>query len=186
VPSYTITFDDQAALASLPDRGASTFAGFAGHNYTEHDVTFKDGVDPPDARLAHVSYNHYHLVYEDPTAFERMLDPSIPPSQRPDPVQQPRHLGSMGPDHDIQLTYDPNHDGVPDPFDLTGIAIVSGTMDVGIMYANGEIAVFNNLGPGSYALADAHNIVRATLEGNGTVGVDSPYTVGSITIDNVW
>ena len=168
----TITFDDPAALAALPNAALGTFA----NNYTEDDVTVTDGVNPPDPRLGGGAYGHYHLMYERPGILEQVVL-----GARIDPAAEPRTLSNHFGDHVIQLTYDPNQDGVPDPFDITGIDVLRGTLNVGVLFASGDIGVFNNLaadGGTHWDLIGGTNITRATLEGTGSI-----FSIDNITFE---
>jgi hypothetical protein len=63
----------------------------------------------------------------------------------------------------LQLSYEPAG-GVPQLFNLRIIAVESGFLNLGIQYENGKIAVYNDLGPGLWALEGAERINRVTLE----------------------
>jgi hypothetical protein len=64
----------------------------------------------------------------------------------------------------LQLSYEPAG-GVPQLFNLRIIAVESGFLNLGIQYENGEIAVYNDLGPG---LRKQHTAVSiTTLEQRG-------------------
>jgi len=165
----TITFDDPAALANLAGAARFTFA----NNYTESDMSVADGVSPADPRLGGRAHGHYHLGYEHPGILEQVIQGATI-----DVTAEPRSLSNHFGDHIIQLTYDPNHDGVPDPFDLTGIDVLSGTLNVGVEFASGDIGVFNNLasdGGSRWSLSGGTNIIRATLEATGSI----------FTVDNI-
>jgi Ca2+-binding RTX toxin-like protein len=63
------------------------------------------------------------------------------------------------------MTYDPNNDGRPDRFNLISLEVHSGKLNVGVKYADGQIAVYNNLTAGfRWFLIDANNLTRATFE----------------------
>ena len=65
-----------------------------------------------------------------------------------------------------QLTFEPQGSDVRNRhvFDLVRIEVASGFLNVGIQYAAGDIAVYNNVGPGTWPLPDGRNIDRVTLE----------------------
>lgn len=148
-----IDFNDAASLQALPDAARFTFA----NNYKEDGMIFRDGVVPPDPRLATGSRAHYHLAYENLNA--NFLAPNFNPIQ-------PRLLASHDESHVIQLTFEPN--GSPLPFNLTSIEVLSGSLNVGVRDSFDNIAVYNNLTEGfTWNLLDANNLTRATLEGTG-------------------
>jgi hypothetical protein len=173
----TIDFNDPASLAALTDAARFTFA----NNYTEDGMTVSDGVDPPDPRLGGMGYGHYHLSYERPGVLEQELSRFfLPEDQKPppiDPTLEPRLLQNHFGDHVIQLTYDPNQDGVLDPFRLLSVDVLRGPLNVGVRFSSGDIGVYNNLTEGfTWQFTDARNftLTRATLEATGEIfGVDN-------------
>jgi hypothetical protein len=204
----TIDFNNQASLAALPDRGLGQWAVF----YKEDGMTIRDGLDPPDPRLgndpttgkpfdsADLSPGHYHLLFEDPSlksdpkTGKLPIDPST--GEPLDPASQPRLLANHSDHQVIQLTYDPNGDGFPDPFQLLSIDVLSGRLNVGVQFTSGDIGVYNNLRalqffPGTpfeltaginWQFTDARDFTlnRVTLE-----GVGPRFSVDNIVFDAV-
>lgn len=177
-----IDFNDPTSLAALSytardgtvvSAARYTFAD----NYTEDNMTFRSNVAPPDPALVFTPYPHYHLVYEREGALEeaitkRVSDPSF------NPVNEPRAIAPHDTDSAIQMTFDPNKDGIPDPFNLTGIDVSSGKLNVGIKFADNSIGVYNDLTQGKWNLLDGTNLLRVTLE--------CPTTfLGCYTVDNI-
>jgi hypothetical protein len=171
-----INFDDQLALLNLPARwqpaGLSTFV----NSYKEDGMLFTSNVDPPDPKGvgAHpeMDIDHYHLVYRNPDVVNELGRyykiffgglVRIPLPLWP-PQVEPRVLEPMFPGHVIQMVYDPNNDGMPDPFKLISIVVSKGRINVGTKSPRG-IEVYNNLTGGfEWFLIDANNLTRATIE----------------------
>jgi hypothetical protein len=165
-----ISFDNRTSLAALFYKGRSggivragryTFVTGRddewGNAYVEHSMKFFNGVNPLDPELASGQMPEYHLNYEEPNVdfFNSTFVPE----------DHPRYLAAHLPGAVIQMTYDPNNDGIPDPFNLISIKVLSGWLDVGVKFADGSIAVYNHLTEGfTWFLVDANNVVRATLE----------------------
>ncbi|HEY7496444.1 MAG TPA: hypothetical protein VIH59_35755 [Candidatus Tectomicrobia bacterium] len=171
-----IDFNNPDSLRAQPDSARFTFA----NNYSQCGVTVSDGVHPDDPRLGGASWNHFHLTYEDPSIefclagnrydFGRRNNGTC--QHLTDAATEPRSLASMSGDHVIQITYDLNGDGVPDLFDIRSIYVVTGTINVGVMWADGSIGVYNNLTAGTtWNLISGENVQRATLEGIGEMFV---------------
>jgi len=79
------------------------------------------------------------------------------------------------------MIYDPNNDGVPDPFNLISLVVYKGKLNVGINFSTEDIGVYNNLTGGfEWFLIGANNLTRATLE----VPLDFDYE-GMYTIDKI-
>jgi hypothetical protein len=180
----TITFDDTdsnlAALTYTNGDGTVvkaakfTFAGFGPTDtYVQHGMAFRDGVSPRDPRLNDVKFGHYHLAYEE-TKFN---DPTVP---NPNPENQPRMIASHGggtfivngmpASSVIQMTYEPSGPDRRAPFNLIGLTVILGKLNVGVEFKDGSIAVANNLTPGRWTIIGpdnrigANNLIRATLE----------------------
>lgn len=163
--AITIDFNNNDSLKGTDDPRFRSFAAkstFA-NNYKEDGMIFRDGVVPPDPRLDTGRQTHYHLSYENPLPPNvSPLDPSVNPFQ-PRVVSPHGSSGAV-----IQLTFEPA--GVPRPFNLTSIDVLSGSLNVGVRDASNKIAVYNNLTAGfTWNLLDAKNLTRATLETTGSI-----------------
>ncbi len=164
---------------------ASTFA----NSYAEDGMVFTDGVHPPDPALGPVESGHYHLVYEDPSvSFEFRggkyvsvrcvggVFMSVSGVAKPvctsgtivlagDAASQPRRLTTHAPGAVVQMIYDPEGDGVPNPFNLISLQVLGGKLNVGIKSLDIGIAIYNDLTAGvEWGLIGATNLTRATLE----------------------
>lgn len=100
-----------------------------------------------------------------------------------DAAKEPRTVQPHSPNAVVQLTYDRDGNGTPDPFGLQGIDVLGDSLNVGIMFESGEIGVFNNLTAGvRWVLVGAERVVRATLE---CASVGGPCTSGIWKVDNI-
>lgn len=186
-----IGFNDPASLVAIPrpfSGARDTFANF----YKERGMLFIDGVNPPDPALGWIRHNHFHLTFEDPeiTACVRGNQFLFPARMTANgcvavasPENEPRRLASMVPGHVIQMTYDPNNDGVPDRFNLISLEVygASPILNVGTRSAAG-ISVYNNLSGGfTWFLIDANNLTRATLET--PFNAEGPFVVDNIVFE---
>lgn len=145
-----IDFDNQESLLSMFDLERAD-------DYTEEGFVFSSGVFPPDSRLGGTAPGHYRLDY-----------PSV----------TDRALSNVEESDVIQMTYDdPDVDGEANPFGLESIRVLGGTLNLGVRYANGDIAVYNNLTAGTHHLIDATDLTRVTLE-----AIGSMYTVDEIDV----
>ena len=88
----------------------------------------------------------------------------------------------MGAGCTIQLTYDPNGDGVLDPFNLIQLTVFQGKLNIGLKYATGEIAVYNDMTAGTWTLNET-NLVRVTLEYPADWPPDQNFTVDNIVFE---
>jgi hypothetical protein len=130
--------------------------------YREDGMIFLDGVHPPDPALGPIAQPEYHLMYENPI-FNEPLNESE--ARLPHPENEPRVLAPHLPGAVIQLTYDPNNDGIPDRFNLISLDVLGGALNVGVLSRRLGVAVYNNLTAGfTWFLIDANNLTRATLE----------------------
>jgi hypothetical protein len=168
-----ITFDDSSSLVALfykPKSGGIVTAGrytwvtgqdnATGNAYVEHGMKFFNGVNPPDPALGPYPQPYYTLTYEEPA----LNDPDAM-DKLPHPEDHPRYLALFRGGATVQMTYDGNNDGIPDPFSLISIDVLAGPLNVGIKYVDGSIAVYNDLTAGvTWFLIDANNLIRATLE----------------------
>lgn len=179
-----IDFNDPFSLARLFQAGRSTLV----NNYAEDGMTFAEGVVPPDPRLSGQSHGFYGLNYEDPAAYTvppGACNPPITPLSACDPPffnpnfpaqNFARSLGTHLPRQVIQMTYDPNNDGVRDEFNLVSLDVLTGSLNVGVQFASSRIGVANNLTAGfRYLIIGAGGINRVTFEGIGDL----------FTIDNI-
>ena len=165
--AVTISFGDRQGLLNVypddPNHRAArwTFA----NNYIENGMIFRSDVIPRDPRLGPPEpptemCGHYHLFYS---------DPSLEVNPPANPENFPR---TLGPGHQggcvVQLTYEPNNDGIRHLFNLLEITVLSGTLNVGIEFADGSIGIYNNLTAGptgtTWLLLEGNNLQRATLE----------------------
>ena len=145
--AVTISFGDPQGLLNVypndPNHRAARFT-FA-NNYIENGMIFRSDVIPRDPRLGPPEpptemCGHYHLFYS---------DPSLEVNPPANPENFPR---TLGPGHQggcvVQLTYEPNNDGIRHLFNLLEITVLSGTLNVGIEFADGSIGIYNNLTAG--------------------------------------
>lgn len=167
-----VDLNDPVALRSIPSPYTNAPFTFAEH-YKEDDVLIRDGVHPSDDRLSNRRYGHYHLGYEDKNI--QFCGPRAEPGRVVngacdvvDPSTQPRDLAPHSADAVIQLTYEPN--GTHGRFNLWALTVKSGSLNVGIQYADGSIAVYNNIhAPYRWGFPGANDINRVTLEGTGEI-----------------
>jgi hypothetical protein len=131
-----ITFDDPASLAALFYKARTGEIVRAGRNawvpgrddadgntYVEHGMKFFNGVNPPDPALGSTPQSWYTLNYEEP----ELNRPEIMATLK-DPQNHPRYLSPHRPGAVIQMTYDANGDGIPDPFNLISINVLYGAL----------------------------------------------------------
>ena len=164
-----VEFNDNASLLAMPrpfTRAPAQFANF----YKEDGMLFTSNISPPDPAVPNESdIYHYHLGHEDSAIGECFLGQefgrqTLAGCERVDHANEPRRLASHQPGHVIQMVYDPNNDGVPDPFNLISLDVHYGRLNVGVKSPSG-IAVYNNLTSGNrWLLLNANNLTRATLE----------------------
>jgi hypothetical protein len=187
-PSCTIDFNDRASLQALDGDNNFMFGKFTfARNYSQCGVTVIDGLNPPDPRLGGNKYEHYHLSFEDTRVVfcGSPVGPGLLSNgvcQPLDPTTLPRLIANHEQDQVIQLTFDADGDGVPDPFDVTQIDVIYGTLNVGVEFESGSLGVFNDLDAGvrgtRWSLLGAQRVVRVTLESNGHLfGADNIVTV---------
>jgi hypothetical protein len=194
-----IDFNDPAGLLAIPGDCARsaicpgaplTFA----NSYREDGMLFTDGVTPPDPALRAARANHYHLGYEDPSISYEVVQGQLRAGRRTaagftpltNPENENRTLGPHHPGVVIQMTYDPNNDGVPDPFNLISLVVHTGKLNVGTLSPNTGISVYNNLTGGfTWSLIDATNLTRATLEVPVTFGGEGIFSVDQIVFEPV-
>jgi len=163
----TISFDDPQGLLNVYPNDPNNRAarGTFANNYIENGMIFRSDVIPRDPRLGPpepptLRCGHYHLFYNEPG-----LEASPPPN----PENFPR---SLGPGHQggciVQMTYEPNNDGIRHLFNLLEITVLRGKLNVGVEFADGSIGVFNDLTAGptgtTWLLIGGNNLQRATLE----------------------
>jgi hypothetical protein len=178
-----LDFNDPSGLRAIPSsatadcpNGQPLFANAAALTfadcYREDGMTVRSNVVPPDPRLGGRRFTHYHLGYEDTAITFEFFDGRLQPGRKTpgfvplaDPAVEPRALDVHEDQAVVQLTYDPNRDGVLDRFRLLSLDVYSGKLDVGIREPTNAISVYNNLhGPFRWTLRDAPPITRATLE----------------------
>jgi len=87
-----------------------------------------------------------------------ILDPPNGMALRPFVDPPDERLGQAA----LQLTYEP--EGERSLFNLVGITVATGSLNVGIQYEDGTIAVYNDLTTGYWPLSDSNRINRVTLE----------------------
>lgn len=183
--AITIDFNDVEALSAIPLRGQGHCLG-RGPSYTEDGMTLLPRVQPPDPALGGTGWDHFHLSFENINAFSTLISacglPRTP--EREDALlgfaaRFPRFLQPHGSSAVIQMTYDPDGNGVPDPFNLISLQVVSGKLNVGVKGPFG-IAVYNNLAAGPTGTVWTllgpfnQNLTRATLEGTNSIfGIDN-------------
>lgn len=197
----TVDFNDPASLRAVPDSAAFTYATL----YREDGMTARDGVFPLDPRLGEGRCSHYHLGYEDPTitfGFDSSgkqrvgryaPDGSFVPLA--DPALEPRLVAPHGGGCVIQMTYDPEGDGVPNPFNLISLEVRANKLDVGIRFSDDTISAYRDLTPGVWGFVGGTNLTRVTLEADPTQGftidnlvfepVDAPIPPGDTTPPSV-
>jgi hypothetical protein len=175
-----IDFNDSAGLLAIPggDSALFTFANF----YREDGMIFTAGINSPGSVLAGKSHGHYHLSYEDENitggfvqgklTYGRQTSTGFVPVT---PENENRTLSPHLSDAVIQMIYDPNNDGVPDPFDLISLVVHTGTLNVGTKSTTGRICVYNDLTGGfEWGLTGdcATNLTLVTLEALDIFNVD--------------
>jgi hypothetical protein len=143
-----IDFNDRASLSALcyrardgtevrggrftfvigrPGPGSCRGSQIFNDAYVEDNMLFFNGVFPPDPALGPIPQPEYHLNYENPSLNENVQAWST----LSNPENEPRTLSPPSKGAVIQLTYDPNNDGIPDPFNLISIDVLSGKLNVG-------------------------------------------------------
>lgn len=194
-----VDFNDSVGLLAIPgdcSRAAlcsgapMTFANF----YREKGMIFTDGVNPPDPALGGIRNNHYHLNYEDENITYGFVQGKLTPGRQTpggfvpvaNPENENRTLSPHEPGAVIQMIYDPNNDGVPDPFNLISLVVHRGKLNVGTKSATGRICVYNDLTGGfEWGLTGdcAINLTRATLEVPVAFGGEGIFTVDRIVFE---
>jgi hypothetical protein len=190
-----IDFNDPAGLLGIPGDCAKsavcsgaplTFANF----YREKGMVFSDSVHPPDPALGPHPWEHYHLLYADPTIvvqeggfkYGRQTPGGFVLLDHPE--NEKRVIGPHLPGAVIQMIYDPNNDGVPDPFNLISLVVYKGKLNVGTKSAKAGISVYNNLTQGfEWTLIGANNLLRATLEFPVKFGAEGQFVVDKIVFE---
>jgi hypothetical protein len=165
--ALVIGFDDPNSLSAIPDGARFTLVdGRPG--YEEKGMRFIEGVEPPDPALHPVSHGNFGLNFENEGLYQTFVTNPLTITQA---IRQPRRLATHIPGHVIQMTYDPNHDGVLDPFNLKSIDVLGGKLNVGVCFGTtlpcpaSAIGVYNNLTAGfHWNLIDADSVIRVTLE----------------------
>ncbi|TVM00363.1 MAG: hypothetical protein CV087_14655 [Candidatus Brocadia sp. WS118] len=181
-----IDFNDERSLAALSYKSNNgnivTAARFTfvyptkDGGYKEDGMLFITGVHPEDPRVGGIDYGEYHLMYENCEALSLVVEGKL------DPEKEPRMLTPHSRDAIIQMTYDPDNNGTPDPFNLISIVVRQGKLNVGIKFSDETIGIFNNLtAPPNpketdcdatapkgtkWFLIGGKNLTRATLEGS--------------------
>jgi hypothetical protein len=193
-----IDFNDPAGLLGIPGDCARSLVckgaplSFA-NSYREHGMLFTDGVNPPDPALGAHRANHYHLSYADRAIEYDFVQGKLTPGRRTaagfvpltNPENERRTLSPHEPGTVIQMIYDPNNDGVPDPFNLISLVVHAGKLNVGTKSSAG-ISVYNNLTAGfEWMLINARNLTRATLEVPTAFGSEGIFTVDHIVFEPV-
>ena len=164
-----IDFDDPSALAEGFESYQATFAD----DYVEDGMRFTYGVYPPNPLWQPSDHGHYHLIYEDDTVditcngrtfseFGRCTPDGFVPVI---PENEPRFLTPMVPGDMIQLTYDPDIDGEPDPFDLVRLTVHQNRLNLWTESPITGIRLYPDLRGGhTYLLRGADVLTRAILE----------------------
>lgn len=194
----TIDFNDPQGLLAMPD-GFSGAPTTSANYYREDGMLFSDGVDP-DPELGYVPrFGHYHLNFPEdvvvgkksgscgfsdcPNVFGRETANGFVPVI---PENENRTITPMGPGAFIQMIYDPNNDGVPDPFRLLSLVVHRGKLNVGFRSPDVGIGVYNNLTAGyRWILLGGYTLIRATLEFPVDFGVVNNFTVDEIVFEPV-
>ena len=167
----TVTFNSEAGLAGLAKTWDSARLTFA-NDYQEAGMTLHGGVEPPDPRLGGHG-GHYHLAYENPN-----LDNVLKWQALKNPALEPRVLFSHDGTHVIQMTYDPNQDGIRDPFTISSLDVLVGELNVGVLFPDNTIGVYNNLtASNTWSLLGGFTVTRVTFEGVGSIG---PFAIDNI------
>jgi hypothetical protein len=153
--SCTIEFTGKASAHS------STFVFNPGYD-VECNATFEPTVTPADPRLGSDPVtDHFHVF--NGTQGQAWANMHM--------------LSGMHSRDVIQMTY--NRSGIT-LFDVTGICVADGSIiNLGVMWADSSIGVYNNLSAGCWNLGGGSNLTRLTIEGIG----DSNPAVDSITIN---
>jgi hypothetical protein len=190
-----IDFNDPAGLLGIPGDCAKaivcsgaplTFA----NSYREKGMVFTDSVHPPDRALGPRPWEHYHLLYADASIvvqeggfkFGRQTPNGFVLLDHPE--NEKRVLSPHLPGAVIQMIYDPNNDGVPDPFNLISLVVYIGKLNVGTKSPKTGISVYNNLTQGfEWTLIGANNLVRATLEFPLNFGAEGQFVVDKIVFE---
>ncbi len=97
-------------------------------------------VTPATTHAFEISLDADNTTVIEPTNGMVLRDAADPPDER---------LGQAV----LQLTYEPN--GVRSLFNLRSIRVTRGSLNVGIQFGDGSIAVFNDVSVGQWGLADA-------------------------------
>lgn len=174
-----IDFSDPAGLLAMPPPYKAAPNTFA-NSYKEDGMIFLDRIDPPHPQLNWPRAGHYHLLYQDRTITfcvsktvfgPGRVNPDAPIQDRcvriTNPEQEDRFISPHGAGYVIQLTYDPDNDGQPNAFNLLGLDVNSGRLNVGTISATNRVCSYNDLTAGfRWGLTGncATNLTRATLE----------------------